>query len=245
MSKAKRKLGVVALLCLILALAVVGCGVNKGSGNGSSGGSTASPSPSPSESPSPVASQAPSAPAEDGPELLGSDKHPVVTIELSNDTTIKVELYPEVAPNTVNSFISLIEEGYYDGLIFHRVIPGFMIQGGDPKGDGTGGPGYKIKGEFTDNGFTNKLKHTKGVISMARANDPDSAGSQFFIMVAEAPFLDNQYASFGKVIEGIENADTVVNQERDAGDKPLEPISMKKVTVDKKGMTFEKPEKVS
>lgn len=177
----------------------------------------------------------------DEPVLLGSDKHPVVTIEMSNDQAIKVELYPEIAPNTVNHFISLVEQGFYDGLIFHRVIPGFMIQGGDPSGNGTGGPGYTIAGEFSRNGFENKLKHTRGVISMARANDPDSAGSQFFIMVKDTPSLDKQYAAFGKVIEGLETADVIAQQTRDNNNKPLRPLSMTKVTVDKKGMTFERP----
>lgn len=164
-------------------------------------------------------------------------------MELSNGKVIKIELYPEVAPNTVNNFISLVQQGFYDGLIFHRVIPGFMIQGGDPDGTGGGGPGYSIPGEFSENGFDNKLKHTRGVISMARTNAPDSAGSQIFIMVEDAPSLDNKYASFGAVIEGIEAADEVVAQDRDSGDKPLDPISMTKVTVDTKGMTFDPPVK--
>nr|WP_306812798.1 peptidylprolyl isomerase [Paenibacillus soyae] len=225
---------------VVIALIASGCGVDQGKGAANNagqeqGGGAASPSPSPT----------PTEEASEEPELLGSDKHPVVTIELSNDQVIKVELYPEVAPNTVNNFISLAEQGFYDGLIFHRVIPGFMIQGGDPDGNGTGGPGYSIPGEFSQNGFENKLSHKRGVISMARANDPDSAGSQFFIVVEDSPFLDKQYAGFGAVIEGMEAADVVVNQERDGSDKPLEPISMKKVTVDKKGMTFEAPEKTS
>ena len=131
-------------------------------------------------------------------------KNPIVTITMENGGVIKAELYPEIAPNTVNNFIDLINKGFYDGLIFHRVIPGFMIQGGDPEGNGMGGPGYSIKGEFSRNGFKNELKHTKGVLSMARTMDPNSAGSQFFIMVADAPHLDGQYASFGKVIEGME-----------------------------------------
>ncbi|RJE84399.1 peptidylprolyl isomerase [Paenibacillus sp. 1011MAR3C5] len=226
-----------------------GCGVDQGKpadkepgAGGSTPTETATPSPSPSPSPTP--SPSPSEEPADELELLGPEKHPVVTIEMSNDEIIKVELYPEVAPNTVNNFISLIDKGYYDGVIFHRVIPGFMIQGGDPQGNGTGGPGYMIKGEFTFNGFTNNLKHTKGVISMARTMVPDSAGSQFFIMTEDSPHLDNQYAAFGKVIEGMEAVETIVNQKRDAEDKPLEPLSMKKVTVDKKDMTFEQPETI-
>lgn len=169
-------------------------------------------------------------------------KHPIVTIEMSSGNTIKIELYPEVAPNTVKNFISLVKKGFYDGVIFHRVIPGFMIQGGDPQGVGTGDPGYHIKGEFIANGFPNDLKHTTGVISMARAGHPDSAGSQFFIMVDDAPHLDGQYAAFGKVIEGIEEAQRIVAVKRDYMDKPLESQTMVKVTVDTLGEDFEEPE---
>lgn len=165
--------------------------------------------------------------------------NPIVTIELENAGVIKVELYPEIAPNTVNNFISLIQKGYYDGLIFHRVIPGFMIQGGCPKGNGTGGPGYVIQGEFSDNGFNNPLKHERGVISMARTNRPDSAGSQFFIMVQDSSFLDRQYAAFGKVIEGIEEADKIVSVKRDRDDKPSMPQVMKKVTVETFGTAYD------
>lgn len=159
-------------------------------------------------------------------------KNPIVTIEMENGKVIKAELYPEVAENTVDNFIHLINIGFYDGLIFHRVIPGFMIQGGCPEGTGMGGPGYSIKGEFTRNGFKNELKHYRGVLSMARAMHPDSAGSQFFIMVADAPHLDGQYASFGKVIEGIEVADEIVKAPRDRMDRPREDQKIKKVTVD-------------
>ncbi|MGG3283093.1 peptidylprolyl isomerase [Paenibacillus solani] len=169
--------------------------------------------------------------------------HPIVTIEMDSGKTIKLELYPEVAPNTVNNFISLVKKGFYDGTGFHRVIPGFMIQGGDPDGNGTGGPGYAIAGEFTSNGFQNDLKHTTGVLSMARAQDPNSAGSQFFIMVADAPSLDGEYASFGKVIEGMETAEEIVNLERDQMDMPLEIPVMKKVTVDTLGKDYPEPEK--
>ena len=137
-------------------------------------------------------------------------KNPIVTIEMNNGDVMKAELYPEVAPNTVNNFISLVNRGYYDGIIFHRVIRGFMIQGGDPEGTGMGGPGYSIQGEFNYNGFANDLKHTPGVLSMARAMDPDSAGSQFFIMHEAAPHLDGQYAAFGKIIEGMDAADKIV-----------------------------------
>ena len=141
--------------------------------------------------------------------------NPIVTIEMENGGAMKAELYPDVAPNTVNNFIALAKSGFYDGLIFHRVIPGFMIQGGDPQGVGMGGPGYCIKGEFAQNGFQNDLAHTRGVLSMARAMDPDSAGSQFFIMVDDAPHLDGGYAAFGKVIEGMDTADGIVSPKRD------------------------------
>lgn len=165
--------------------------------------------------------------------------NPIVTIELENEGVIKLELYPEIAPNTVNNFLSLVKKGYYDGLTFHRVIPGFMIQGGCPNGTGTGGPGYVIKGEFSNNGFDNPLKHERGVISMARTNFPDSAGSQFFIMVKDSPFLDKQYAAFGKVIEGMEEADKIVEADTDRNDKPLSPQVMKKITVDTFGVTYD------
>lgn len=171
------------------------------------------------------------------------NKYPVVTIEMESGNIIKAELYPEIAPNTVKNFIYLIEKGHYDGLIFHRVIPGFMIQGGCPEGTGMGGPGYSIKGEFSNNGFTNNLKHSKGVLSMARSMNPDSAGSQFFIMVDDAPHLDGQYAAFGKVVEGIEEADRIVNVKRDYSDRPLEPQMIKKMSVDTFGMDYEEPEK--
>ena len=158
-------------------------------------------------------------------------QNPVVTIEMENGSVIKAELYPQVAPNTVNNFISLVKKGFYDGVIFHRVISGFMLQGGDPDGTGMGGPGYSIKGEFTQNGFQNDLKHEPGVLSMARTMMPNSAGSQFFIMVADAPHLDGQYAAFGKITEGMETADEIVSVSRDMMDKPREPQRMKKVTV--------------
>jgi peptidyl-prolyl cis-trans isomerase B (cyclophilin B) len=170
--------------------------------------------------------------------------NPIVTIELDNGSFIKAELYPEIAPNTVRNFISLIQKGYYDGVIFHRVIPGFMIQGGCPEGSGMGGPGYSIKGEFTSNGFTNNLKHDRGVLSMARTNMPNSAGSQFFLMVKNSPHLDNQYASFGKVIEGFEEIDRIVSVKRNRNDKPEVPQVMKKVTVDTFGENYGDVQKV-
>ena len=171
-------------------------------------------------------------------------QNPIVTIEMENGGKMVAELYPEVAPNTVNNFVSLVKSSFYDGLIFHRVIPGFMIQGGCPQGTGMGGPGYTIKGEFTGNGFKNDLKHERGVLSMARAMSPNSAGSQFFIMVEEAPHLDGQYASFGKVIEGMDVADVIVNAKRNYMDKPLEDQRIKSMTVETFGVDYPAPEKV-
>ncbi|WP_035291327.1 peptidylprolyl isomerase [Clostridium sp. KNHs214] len=162
---------------------------------------------------------------------------------MDNGNKIKIELYPEIAPNTVRNFISLVNKGFYDGVIFHRVIPEFMIQGGDPEGVGTGGSGYAIKGEFSSNGYKNDLKHERGIISMARSSRPDSAGSQFFIMVKEAPHLDGEYAAFGKVIEGMEEVDRIVSVERDGKDKPIKEEKMKKVTVDTFGVEYNEPEK--
>ena len=171
-------------------------------------------------------------------------QNPIVTIEMENGGIIKAELYPDVAPNSVNNFISLIQKGFYDGLIFHRCIPGFMIQGGCPQGTGMGGPGYSIKGEFTQNGFQNDLLHDRGVLSMARAMNPNSAGSQFFIMVEKAPHLDGQYAAFGKVIEAMDVADAIVSAKTDWNDRPREEQKMKKVTVDTFGVDYPEPEKV-
>ncbi len=169
-------------------------------------------------------------------------QNPIVTMTIKNLGEIKAELYPEVAPNTVRNFIDLINRGFYDGIIFHRVIPGFMIQGGCPEGNGTGGPGYSIKGEFSRNGFKNDLKHTRGVLSMARTMIPDSAGSQFFIMVADAPHLDDQYASFGKVIEGMEVADKIVSAKTDYQDRPYEDQVIEKMTVETFGEKYNAPE---
>jgi len=155
-----------------------------------------------------------------------------VRIEMENGDVMRGELYPDIAPKTVENFVKLVEDGFYDGLIFHRVIPGFMIQGGCPDGTGMGGPGWSIEGEFTANGFQNDLKHERGVLSMARAMAPNSAGSQFFIMVADSPHLDGQYAAFGKIIEGMDAADAIVNQPRNPMDKPDTPQVMKKVTIE-------------
>jgi len=167
-------------------------------------------------------------------------ENPIVTITMNNDEKIVIELEPSTAPNTVANFISLVKKGFYDGLIFHRVVPDFMIQGGDPSGNGTGGPDYSIEGEFSLNGIKNDLKHERGVISMARSQDLNSAGSQFFIMVNEASHLDGEYAAFGKVIEGMETVDAIVAAERD-GEKPLKDQQMKKVEVDTKGFDYPAP----
>ena len=171
-------------------------------------------------------------------------KNPVVTIEMENGDIMKAELYPEIAPNTVNNFISLIKKGFYDGLIFHRVINGFMIQGGCPGGTGMGGPGYCIKGEFKSNGFQNDLKHTEGVLSMARTMVPDSAGSQFFIMHKTSPHLDGAYAAFGKVTEGMDVVNKIAETATDYSDRPLEEQKMKKVTVETFGEAYPEPERV-
>lgn len=171
-------------------------------------------------------------------------ENPIVTFKMENGKTMKAELYPEIAPNTVKNFISLVKKGFYNGLIFHRVIPGFMIQGGCPDKSGMGNPGYSIKGEFSANGFSNDLKHTAGVLSMARTAVPDSAGCQFFIMVADSPHLDRQYAAFGKLIEGQEIADEIVNVNRDFRDKPLEDQVMEEVTVETFGLEYDEPEKL-
>ncbi len=177
--------------------------------------------------------------------IESSGELPIATIKVKDFGIIKAELYPDKAPNTVNNFISLANSGFYDGLIFHRVIEGFMNQGGDPDGIGTGGPGYSIKGEFSNNGYTNNdLKHTAGVLSMARSNDPDSAGSQFFIMAEEAPYLDGDYAAFGKVTEGMDVVEAINSVETDRNDKPLKDVVIESITVDTKGVDYKAPEKV-
>jgi peptidyl-prolyl cis-trans isomerase B (cyclophilin B) len=169
--------------------------------------------------------------------------NPVVTITMEDGSIIRAELYPDMAPNTVRNFISLIQKGFYDGVIFHRVINGFMIQGGDPTGTGTGGPGYSIRGEFARNGFDNPLKHTEGVLSMARSMHPDSAGSQFFIMHKDAPHLDGQYAAFGKVTEGMDVVDRIARTRCNFNDRPLEEQKIRSMTVDTKGESYPEPEK--
>ena len=171
-------------------------------------------------------------------------QNPIITFEMENGDIMKAELYPEIAPNTVRNFISLVSSGFYDGLIFHRVINGFMIQGGDPEGTGMGGPGYSIKGEFAQNGFANDLRHSAGVLSMARSMMPDSAGSQFFIMHKNAPHLDGAYAAFGKVTEGQDVVDAIATVATDAGDRPVEPQMIIEVTVDTFGVDYPEPEKL-
>lgn len=168
-------------------------------------------------------------------------KNPIVKFEMNDGSIFEAELYPDIAPNTVNNFISLVKKGFYDGLIFHRVIKGFMIQGGDPQGTGMGGPGYSIKGEFSNNGFTNDLKHTPGVLSMARAMNPDSAGSQFFIMHETSPHLDGSYAAFGKVINGLDVINTIADVRTDWNDRPMEDQMIKSVTVDTFGVEYDEP----
>lgn len=168
---------------------------------------------------------------------------PIATITVDGYGVIEAELYPEIAPNTVNNFIYLANKGFYNNLKFHRIIKNFMIQGGDPKGDGTGGPGYSIEGEFTSNGFANSLKHTKGVLSMARTQDPNSAGSQFFIMTGDAPNLDGQYAAFGKVISGLDVLDKIQNVETNSADAPKKDVIITSITVDTKGVEYKEPKK--
>lgn len=171
-------------------------------------------------------------------------QNPIITFEMENGDIMKAELYPQVAPNTVNNFISLVNKGFYDGLIFHRVINGFMIQGGDPEGTGMGGPGYGIKGEFAQNGFANDLKHTAGVLSMARSMMPNSAGSQFFIMHKDAPHLDGAYAAFGKIIEGMDVVNKIAEVATDYSNRPMEDQRMKNVTVETFGVDYDEPETV-
>ena len=170
------------------------------------------------------------------------EQNPIITIEMENGDIMKAELYPDIAPNTVNNFLSLVQKGYYDGLIFHRVINGFMIQGGCPDGTGMGGPGYGIKGEFAQNGFINELKHTKGVLSMARSMHPNSAGSQFFIMHQNSPHLDGAYAAFGKITEGLDVVDKIATASTDYSDRPMEPQVIKKMTAETFGKTYDEPE---
>lgn len=229
--KKTRAVGVLLLLAAVFLL-VAGCG-KRNDQNETGGASSAAATASASESAAPSFDPA-------------SDNDPVVTIEMDSGDKIVIELYPKVAPNTVNNFISLVKKGFYDGTVFHRVIPGFMIQGGDPEGTGSGGPGYTIKGEFAANNVDNQLLHTRGVLSMARGQGNDTAGSQFFIMVAETyPSLDGLYASFGKVVSGMETVDAIVALPTVDPDRPKQPPIMKKVTVDTKGVDYPEPEKLA
>ncbi len=224
-----KRLATSLLTIIALLLIVTGCGGKEKSNNSSDATATGNGAASTQEA-SPM----------NGVDTSGDN--PIVTIEMDSGKIIKVELYPKVAPNSVNNFISLVKKGFYDGTIFHRIIPGFMIQGGDPDGTGMGGPGYSIAGEFSQNGFENNLKHTAGVLSMARSQSPDSAGSQFFLMVADAPHLDGAYAAFGKVTEGMDVVDEIVKLPKGANDRPNTPPVMKKVTVDTRGVEAPEPE---
>ncbi|MBC2434828.1 peptidylprolyl isomerase [Clostridium saccharobutylicum] len=221
MKNIKKYLNLVTVVVIMSSLVLVGCG-NK---NTQSQGDSTSVTDESSDS------------------KTGNENLPVVTITVENYGVIQAELYPEIAPNTVNNFISLVKKGFYDNLTFHRIIKGFMIQGGDPKGDGTGGPGYSIEGEFTSNGFANSLKHTKGVLSMARAQDPNSAGSQFFIMTGDAPNLDGQYAAFGKVTSGLDVLEKIQSVKTKSNDAPIDKVVIKSITVDTKGVDYKEPKK--
>ena len=209
----------VMLIIMILSISIFGCSASNNSGSATK--------------------------STDYSSEVKNSKDPIVTIEMEDGAKITVELYPDVAPNTVKNFISLTEKKFYDGLIFHRVIAGFMIQGGDPEGTGMGGPGYSIKGEFKANGVTNDLKHERGVISMGRTDRFDTAGSQFFIMVAASKSLDEQYAAFGKVLTGMDEVDKIVNAKKDGNNKPDQDQKMKKVTVDTKGIKYGEVEKIN
>ncbi|WP_046225665.1 peptidylprolyl isomerase [Paenibacillus dauci] len=254
MLRQPRKNVVFVLVCAALFLIIAGCGNNNGTSSSTTGqtgtsnstetnGTTGSTGTTGDQSGSTATDTAQTPSATDNSADFKQANDPIVTVEMDDGQKIEIELYPKAAPNSVNNFISLVKKGFYDGLTFHRVIPGFMIQGGDPKGDGTGDPGYSIPGEFQANGVQNDLKHTAGVLSMARSDDPNSAGSQFFLMVADAPHLDGGYAAFGKVISGMEEVNKIVNLPKDMKDKPNTPPVMKKVTVDTKGVDYPEPEK--
>jgi len=233
----KQITAMISIVILISVIIIAGCAggtaVTPNTQQGSSG-STATPKPAETPTPKPAQSS----------DKTTSGKNPIVTMEMENGGIVTIELYPDIAPNTVANFISLVKNGFYDGLIFHRVIPGFMIQGGDPLGTGTGGPGYSIKGEFTQNKFTNDLLHEKGVLSMARSQHPDSAGSQFFIMVDRAAHLDGSYAGFGKVVEGIEVVDQIVGVKQGAQNRPIDNQAIKQMTVETFGVEYKEPEKL-
>lgn len=220
----KKYLNLILITVLMSSLVLIGCG------NAKSGNQDAS-------SPSKTSENS------DTDTSKSSKDLPIATITVEGYGVMEAELYPEIAPNTVNNFISLANKGFYNNLKFHRVIKGFMIQGGDPKGNGTGGPGYSIEGEFTSNGFANSLKHTTGVLSMARAQDPNSAGSQFFIMSGDAPHLDGEYAGFGKVISGLDVIDKIQNVETASADAPKKDVIITSITVDTKGVEYKEPNK--
>lgn len=236
----KRIIALIAALCLALTV-LAACGKNAGTKENET-----QPAGAVDNGDAADASGSADRQNKDDEQTGSGGSNPVATIEMENGGVIKVELYPDVAPNTVKNFISLANSGFYDGTIFHRVIPGFMIQGGDPSGNGTGGPGYTIPGEFTANGFDNELSHTRGVISMGRRGNQvagfDTAGCQFFICVADCDWLDGQYASFGKVLEGMDVADAIVSVDRDGSDKPYTDQVMKSVTVETFGVDYSEPE---
>lgn len=259
MLRQSRKNVAFLLIFTALFLIIAGCGNNSGTSSSSTGqtgtsgtttesststDSSSSTSESTSTDSSATTGTTEEASATDNSADFKQANDPIVTIEMDNGKKIEIELFPKAAPNTVNNFISLVKSGFYDGLTFHRVIPDFMIQGGDPDGVGSGGPGYSIPGEFKSNNVDNGLKHTRGILSMARAQDPNSGGSQFFIMVADSAQLDGEYAAFGKVTSGMDAVDEIVNLPRDSSDKPNTPPVMKKVTVDTKGVDYAEPEKV-
>ena len=226
MKNINKYLKLILVTLIMTSLVLVGCGTSKSNTNKTAENDTKSSSES-SETNSSEANKS----------------LPLATISVEGYGVIEAELYPEIAPNTVNNFIDLSNKGFYNNLTFHRIIKDFMIQGGDPKGDGTGGPGYSIEGEFTSNGFANSLKHTKGVLSMARSQDPNSAGSQFFIMTKEASHLDGEYAAFGKVISGLDVLEKIENVKTAAKDKPKEDVVIKSISVDTKGITYKEPNK--
>ena len=226
MKNINKYLKLILVTLIMTSLVLVGCGTSKSNTNKTAENDTKSSSES-SETNSSEANKS----------------LPLATISVEGYGVIEAELYPEIAPNTVNNFIDLSNKGFYNNLKFHRIIKDFMIQGGDPKGNGTGGPGYSIEGEFTSNGFANSLKHTKGVLSMARSQDPNSAGSQFFIMTKEASHLDGEYAAFGKVISGLDVLEKIENVKTDSNDKPKEDVVIKSITVDTKGITYKEPNK--
>jgi len=226
MKNINKYLKLILVTLIMTSLVLVGCGTSKSNTNKTTENDTKSSSES-SETNSSEANKS----------------LPLATISVEGYGVIEAELYPEIAPNTVNNFIDLSNKGFYNNLTFHRIIKDFMIQGGDPKGDGTGGPGYSIEGEFTSNGFANSLKHTKGVLSMARSQDPNSAGSQFFIMTKESSHLDGEYAAFGKVISGLDVLEKIENVKTASNDKPKEDVVIKSITVDTKGITYKEPNK--